>query len=105
MTITKLEDLSNAIKLTYQKSDQTQSYKLQFTQSGIFWDTNIEGWINLQYFTALKEYQILGITILKNKKKIEFTKTEKISIIKGFSSQGDLYNFLAKLLKTYTWIK
>lgn len=105
MTITKLEDLSNAIKLTYKNSDQTQSFPISLTQSGFLSSSKIEGGLNLQYFTSLKEYQILGITILKDKKKIEFSKSEKVAIIKWFSSQGDIYEFLAKLFKTYTWMK
>lgn len=105
MIITKLDDLNRAIQSAYQNSDRTQSFDIKLSLGWLFWTTDVTGGINLQYFSSLKEYQILWITIVQWKKKVDFTKGEKMSIIKWFSSQLDLYDVLSKILKSYTGIK
>lgn len=91
--IKNLEDLKAAISKVYKNSDQTQSFEIKAP--------NIGGGINLQYFSVLKEYQILGLTVTENWKKVEFSKWDKVKLIRWAKTQDSLYKLLSVILSKY----
>jgi len=93
--IKKLLDLKTVLSWIYKYSDQP--YIILLELGDVTWE------LNLQYFSGLKEYQVLKFELFRNKEKVNLDKSDIIQIIKWTDSQGNLYKLLTKIIKKYWW--